>query len=296
MKRNIYQVDAFTNVAFGGNPAGVLPDAKGLSREQMQIIAREMNLSETAFVFPGREGYDFEVRFFTPKEEVDLCGHATIATFSLLREIGVIAQDKEVLFQKTKAGILEIRMIKGNQVLMRQAIPETRSCLQALEELNAAMMIDAADTGIDGVMETAEIWSTGLADILLPIKSVELLKNMTPSMDKLAKLSDELDVIGVHAFAFDEKGALWCRNFAPACGITEESATGTSNGALGACLHAKGWQAGGEISFTAHQGDWMGSPSRIFVKVEGDEHPEVWVGGSAVTILSGEMIVPEIAY
>lgn len=102
MKKKFYQVDAFTSEAYSGNAAGVVIDAKGLSSSQMQLIAREMKLSETAFVLPGGFDYDFELRFFTPSEEVNLCGHATIATFNLLKELGMIDHSKKELVQKQK--------------------------------------------------------------------------------------------------------------------------------------------------------------------------------------------------
>jgi PhzF family phenazine biosynthesis protein len=293
MKRKIYQVDAFTSNPYSGNPAGVMTHADGLSAAQMQLIAREMKLSETAFVLSGNSDYDFEVRFFTPAEEVDLCGHATIATFSLLKEIGMIEKNKKEVIQKTKAGNLNIEFLENGNVLMRQADPVSRSGLLPMPDICGAMNIEIGDVGIDGVIDLPEIWSTGLADVLLPIKSVEILKHMSPVMDDLSNLSRKLEVIGVHAFALDENNNLWCRNFAPACGIPEESATGTSNGALGACLYSKGWNSSDMLSFTAHQGDWMNSPSRIFVQVKGSNKPEVWVGGKAVTVIEGEIVLPE---
>lgn len=295
MKKKIYQVDAFTNYAYGGNPAGVMPNAEGLSYEQMRLIAQEMKLSETAFVFPGseKEGYDYEVRFFTPTEEVDLCGHATIATFSLLKEIGMIKPDEVNIVQKTKAGVLDIKYLDDGIVIMRQAEPVNITTEIPIDELCAILGINTDDVGIEGLITMPEIWSTGISDILLPINSIDVLKNMTPSMNRLSDFSRKLDFISVHAFSLDDSKQIWCRNFAPVCGIDEESATGTSNGALGACLYSKGWRINNELSFEAHQGDWMGRPSRIFVQVKGEENPEVWVGGKAVTVLEGEITLPE---
>ncbi|MDO5650231.1 MAG: PhzF family phenazine biosynthesis protein [Gallicola sp.] len=292
MKRKIYQVDAFTSTPFSGNPAGVMTDGEGLSNEQMMLIAKEMKLSETAFVFKGGEGYDVEVKFFTPTEEVDLCGHATIGTFSLLKELEIVEKETKELVQKTKAGLLAIRFTDDGNVLMRQADPVNLDTDIPLEKLCHAMGINIDNVGIEGVMELPEIWSTGLADVLLPIKSVEVLKKMAPLMNALSDLSNELGVTGVHAFTLED-GEIWCRNFAPACGIPEESATGTSNGALGACLHSKGWTGEDTLSFTSHQGDWMNSPSRIFVQVKGKDNPEVWVGGKAVTVIDGSIVIPE---
>lgn len=292
MKKKFYQVDAFTNKAYSGNAAGVIVDAKGLSNNQMQLIAKEMKLSETVFVFPGGLDYDFELRFFTPSEEVDLCGHATIATFSLLKQLGIIDNGKKELVQKTKAGKLNIRFLEDGSVLMLQADPVSTKSSIPIEELSQVMGISSEDIGIEDLMELPEIWSTGLSDILLPVQNIKTLKRLTPLMDKLAKLSRKYNVVGVHAFTIDENSQVWCRNFAPAYDIPEESATGTSNGALGACLHSKGWKSENTLSFIAHQGDWMGSPSRISVQVIGDDFPKIWVGGSAVTILEGEILLP----
>lgn len=291
MKKKIYQVDAFTSVPYAGNPAGVVPDASGLTEKQMLRIAKEMKLSETAFVLPGGEGYDLEVRFFTPTEEVDLCGHATIATFSLLKALNRFPKDQKELIQKTKAGNLAIKYMDGDIVAMKQAEPVHVDKKLSLESLCDAMAIHPSNMGVKLLMDKAEIWSTGLEDIILPIKSLDALKALTPNMDKLAAYCKTLDVIGVHAFAIDESNTIWCRNFAPACGIPEESATGTSNGALGACLYTKGYHKEGVLSFESHQGDWMDSPSRIHVEVSQSDSIEVWVGGKAVVVLEGEILV-----
>jgi len=284
MKRQIYQVDAFTDKAYGGNAAGVMIDAAGLSEYQMQKIANEMQLSETAFVLPGGQDYDFEVRFFTPTEEVDLCGHATIATFSLLKELGKLK--KTHLRQKTKAGILDIELI-DDKVVMTQADPIHIEMNFDLEEISDIMGIQKEMIGIEN-MAFPETWSTGLKDIMLPVKSKEALKKMIPKMDKLVELSERLDVVGVHAFTLEGED-VWCRNFAPGCGIPEESATGTSNGALGACLYNKGIKSKDALSFYSYQGYWMNSPSQIFVQVN---EKRVLVGGKAAVVLSGEILLP----
>lgn len=285
----IYQMDAFTDKPFSGNPAGVVPNADGLNEQQMLMIAKEMNLSETAFVFQGDERCDFEVRFFTPTEEVDLCGHATIATFSLLKELGKFEKDE--VTQKTKAGILSVKVIDDNTILMKQAEPKKIEKDLAKKRLLEAMKLEEKDYGISGLMEEAEIWTTGLKDILMPVKSKEALKAMNPDMSKLTELSNDLDVIGLHAFAIEDD-IFYARNFAPACGIPEEAATGTSNGALGACLHSKGYKGLKTLSFTVNQGMWMNSPSQIDVSVLDLENPEVWVGGKAIKVIEGQIVKP----
>lgn len=293
MDKKIYKVNAFAEMLGGGNPAGVLPNADGLSTEDMQKIAKRMNLSETAFVLTGGEGYDFEVRFFTPTEEVDLCGHATIATFSTLKTLGLIDKDKMTLIQKTKAGLLAIELADDSSVLMRQANPINVKKDIPLERLYEAMDINENQVGINNIMEFPEIWSTGLADILLPVETIEVLKKLSPKMEALATISNELGVTGVHAYAIDETNQIWCRNFAPACGINEESATGTSNGALGAYLHLNPYKNKKEFSFTAYQGDWMDKPSRINVYTKQRTVLEVWVGGKAMISAEGVISLPE---
>lgn len=279
----IYQLDAFTDTAFTGNPAAVVPNADGLTKEQMLKISKEMNLSETAFVFKGGDKYDFEVKFFTPTEEVDLCGHASIATFSLLKHLNRLPQ-KDPIIQKTKAGLLEIQ-VDDQQIIMRQAQPTQIVKSFSYEKLCHVLQISPSTLTYKNYVP--EIWSTGLKDLLVPIQSVQELKNMTPDMNKLAAFSHELDIIGIHAFTFDENGQIYARNFAPACGINEEAATGTSNGALGAYLaHHKKEK---NLSFTVQQGQWMGSPSQIFVEVKNEN--EIWVGGQAVIVLEGRIAI-----
>lgn len=291
MKRRIFQVDAFTQEPFGGNPAGVMPEAEGLDAGQMQVMAKEMNLSETAFVLPGGEDYDFELRFFTPVEEVDLCGHATIATFHLLRELGLLPVGRTTLRQKTLAGVLDIAIGEDGSIRMLQAAPRQLLVLKDSTRLAEVMGCAPSDIGIPGVLELPEVWTTGLPDILMPVRSQAALQALAPDMETLTALSRELGVTGVHAFAVWEGMDVLCRNFAPACGIPEEAATGTSNGALGACLFHHGRSEGGGLHFVAGQGQWMGRPSRISVSIR---EGAVWVGGHAVTVLSGEMIVPRM--
>jgi phenazine biosynthesis protein PhzF family len=130
MKIKIYQADAFTTEPFGGNPAGVVPDATGITEEYMQKIAREMNLSETAFIIPI-DNDNFKVRFFTPVSEVDLCGHATIASFYTLANKGYISpidNGVKTVYQETNAGKLKVDIYYKDgtvdKVMMQQAIPE----------------------------------------------------------------------------------------------------------------------------------------------------------------------------
>ncbi|MDF2548633.1 MAG: hypothetical protein K0R93_3531 [Anaerosolibacter sp.] len=302
MEKIIYQVDAFTNKRFGGNPAGVVPDAYGLTDQQMLKIAREMNLSETAFLIPIKNGdADYEVRFFTPEQEVDLCGHATIGAFYALAEKGYM-EIKESIFtikQKTKAGILPVEIHfqkdKIHKIMMTQARPEFLFQITDFQELAEIFGIEGNQIGIENHVLYPQGVSTGLPDLMMPVKSLDVLKKLNPNKEKLIDFSNRHGLIGVHAFTLEaeESGSsLACRNFAPAVGIDEEAATGTSNGALGAFLiHHNIFAFEDGMSIICEQGYYMDRPSKIMVKLEGTKEDfSVKVGGQAVITLEGVMI------
>lgn len=297
MKKVIYQVDAFSDVPFGGNPAGVVPDAEGLSDKQMLNIACEMNLSETAFIFPmNDEVADYEVRFYTPTQEVDLCGHATIASFFALASKGMITgtTDVRIIKQKTKAGILPVELYfkdsKIASVMMTQAKPRFVFDVEDISELAGIMGINVTDIGIEGYTLIPQAVSTGLTDIMLPVKNLSALKAINPNYASLTDYSNNLNIIGVHAFTLEteeESSTLACRNFGPAAGIDEEAATGTSNGALGAYLAKNDvLKFQDSITITCEQGYYMNRPSKIIVRLEGSKDDlTVKVGGTAIIVM-----------
>lgn len=305
MNKEVYIVNAFTYNGDGGNGAGVVPEAEGLTSEQMQAIAKEVGLSETAFVTKSNEeGYDFHVRFFTTTTEVDLCGHATIAAFSTLGQLGIIKDSNEVVKvkQKTLAGILDVELsFKDNKlenVLMTQAEPKFIFSLsvQDLEPLCDILGITVNDigVGVTGYMARPMAVSTGLSDLILPIKTLEALKNISPDYKALAKYSEERELIGVHAFSFqteNKTSTVSTRNFGPAVGIDEESATGTANGALAAYLiKNKLYPFTDDTTIVCEQGYYMENPSEIIAKVEGEmDNFIIKIGGKA-TILDKKEI------
>lgn len=301
MKKEVYLVNAFTYNDRGGNGAGVVPDAKGLSTEMMQAIAKEVGLSETAFVTEaaGNENYDFEVKFFTPTTEVDLCGHATIAAFSTLGQLGMIKGSNEIikLKQKTLAGILDVELAFENNklqnVLMTQATPKFLFSLsvQDLEPLCEIMGISINDigVGVTGYMARPMAVSTGLSDLILPVKTLDALKSITPDFKALADYSNDKNLIGVHAFTFKTENStstVSTRNFGPAVGIDEESATGTANGALAAYLiKNKLYPFTDDTTIVCEQGYYMGNPSEVIAKVQGEMDDFIIRVGGKATIL-----------
>ncbi|XOQ17833.1 MAG: Phenazine biosynthesis protein PhzF family [Sporanaerobacter sp.] len=292
MELNIYQVDAFTESTFGGNPAGVVPDARNLTDVDMQNIAREMNLSETAFI-EELDKENFKVRFFTPRCEVDLCGHATIASFYLLAQkqyIMPIDNGIRKLYQETKAGRLSVEIYYKNcqvdKVLMEQGEPKSLGRIESIKPILESFRIGEEDLGIGEKFIYPEIISTGLPDIILPIKNKDILYNLSVDFEKLEKVSKKLNVIGVHAFYLpnDDSDVVYTRNFAPAVGINEEAATGTSNGALIYYLKKNGLLEKDEI--ISIQGETMNRPSAIYCSIENINNKYiVKVGGKSKIVM-----------
>ena len=275
-------VDAFTNEPFGGNPAGVvLLDGDFPGEKLMQQVAAELRYSETAFVQQNGPK-EFTVRFFTPAGEVDLCGHATIATFGLLRQEGIIP-DHSLCINHTLAGDLEISV--GEQIMMQMATPRA---IDKSIDIGRLHHIMAGTDRDEWPQLPVEIISTGLPDIMMPVMSLEALNALQPDMDALADLSRQLGVTGVHAFAITEDGyTAHVRNFGPLYGIPEESATGTANGALTHYLHRQGnISAPAECRFL--QGEAMQRPSVIATSLQADGN--INVGGQYCIIARGELL------
>ena len=276
-------VDAFTREAFGGNPAGVvLLDQDFPDERLMTQVAAELRYSETAFV-QHNGPKEYTVRYFTPTGEVDLCGHATISTFGVLREQGLIA-DGDVCLNHTLASDLEVAI--GEQVMMQMATPTVVDRQVDDDRLHRIMDPTAAIRWPDSPIE---IVSTGLPDIIMPMASVEDLNGMRPDMEALSAISQELNVVGAHAFALTDDGyTAHVRNFGPLYGIPEESATGTANAALTHYLQRRGLIAASD-KCRFMQGEAMGRPSVIMTVLKPDG--SIWVGGESRIIAIGEFLV-----
>lgn len=287
MKIKVYTLNSFAKSIKGGNPAGVVLEADNLSEEEMKKIASIIGFSETAFVMKSKLA-NFKVRFFTPSHEVDLCGHATIATFSLLARKGMIGVGKYT--QETNAGILNVEVKEDLSIMMNQNLPRYYTVLD--KEMVAQTLNITIDSFIDEL--PIQIVSTGLKDIIIPVKSMEILNAIKPDLDRVKKISEEYDVAGYHLFTFEtfKDAVAHCRDFAPRYDIDEESATGTANGALSCYLFKYGRiTQEQERSLVIEQGHLMNKPSEISVelKVKNDEIIDVKVGGNALNLKEMEV-------
>ena len=315
----LYIADAFTKEVFGGNPAGVVildPGADFPSDETMRKTAAELRYSETAFIRPlGEADADgaysaFNVRYFTPAVEVDLCGHATVASFHCLQKAGLVKAGTNVL-NKTLAGDLDI-VIGEDSILMDMAAPEYLGIIDdeaTLRELYTILGISYEDNipvleeqclanGGDGSGLKPEIISTGLPDIMLPVASRDELAKMAPDFPALTEFTRDRDVLSIHAFTLDggahrggsanggrDDVTAYCRDFAPVCDIDEEAATGTANGSLTYYLQ-RNEVIPSEAACLFIQGEAMGRPSEIRSLANGDA---IKVGGSAAILAEGEI-------
>jgi PhzF family phenazine biosynthesis protein len=285
MEARALLVDAFTDEPLAGNAAGVVPDANGLSERQMQAVARELGASETAFLTPS-ERADRRVRYFTPTTEVDLCGHATIASHSFLREAGDIDDGTHTL--ETNVGVLDIEL-DGGTVWMAQDDPAIRTVDVAADRVAAALDIDAAaitDVGLPLARS-----STGVPFLVVPVSFLSVLGNCDPDMAAVEDCCEAVDAAGIYAFTFDTLTAgatAHGRLFAPLLGIAEDPVTGTASGAVGAYLHEFGAIEASEMVF--EQGHFLDRPGRVRVRAD----DEVWVGGRAAVALDGALTIPDI--
>ncbi|QZY53870.1 PhzF family phenazine biosynthesis protein [Crassaminicella profunda] len=279
MKVKVYTLNAFGKSSNGGNPAGVVLNADTLSDNHMQRIAKEVGFSETAFVQKSNDA-DFKIRFFTPSEEVDLCGHATIACFYVLANKGIISPGKYK--QETKAGVLDLEVKMDGTILMNQALPEF---LEIIDKKEIANSLNISEDEIASDLPI-QIVSTGLKDILIPIKNLDTLLSMKPDFDKITEISKKYNVVGYHAFTLETKldNTAHCRNFAPLYDIPEESATGTSNGALSCYLFKYGKvTVENKNHLIFEQGYSMNKPSEISASLSTNDENiiAVKVGGNA---------------
>ena len=281
-----YVMDAFSAQIFGGNQAGVALPETTLSDALMQQIAAEFKHSETAFVQKEADG-TVTLRYFTPAGEVELCGHATIASFALLRSLDLLQDGLHTAH--TKAGDLTID-VSGDTVWMDMAPPVL---LRELPEGEWPALYEAYGLTVADRPEgfVPKIVSTGLADIMMPVRDHETLMRAVQNAPVVTDLSKFYDVTGVHMFCLGEDCTAYCSNYAPLYDIPEECATGTSNGALTYYLYLQGLVKAGEENVFV-QGEHMNRPSEIRsrLKVDGDT-VTVQVGGRAVMSMECEVKV-----
>jgi trans-2,3-dihydro-3-hydroxyanthranilate isomerase len=299
MKISIRQVDAFTQLPLTGNPAGVVLGGEGLADKQMQMIAREMSVPETAFVLPPTvPDADLRIRWFTPTVEVPLCGHATVASFHVLAQDGLhgMGNTGSYAFKlETKSGVLPVTVDKsrdGNiEVMFGLTIPEfTRAGQYKLD------IMRILNIAIEEFENRMPIVVTNY--LYVPIRRLHTIFSMKPNFFAMSQFLTNRNLSGLCVFTTEtvDKGShVHSRFFAPTVGINEDPVTGSANGPLGVYLFERGEveASGGVVSIVGEQGDVIGRKGRVAIRllVQGTAVTSVSIGGRAVTVLEGEMLI-----
>jgi PhzF family phenazine biosynthesis protein len=292
----VYQIDAFTSEKFSGNPAGVITNAQGLSDLAMQRIARELNNSETVFIFPPDDAsHDVKLRYFTPTTEVPSCGHATIAAHyarSIENQLG-----SEIVIQKIGIGILPIDIVKNDNytIWMMQGAIEFSEPLATKDRHILLSSLGLTEEEIDEHCPI-QVVSTGHSKVMIGITSIAKLHRLSPNMSMLSNLSKAIGCNGYYVFTFASRLSTILthgRMFAPAIGISEDPVTGNAIGPLGAYLvkHGLVKHDNSLFSFTGIQGEAIGRVGTVDVKVriENGEPTQVQIGGTAVIVFKTQI-------
>jgi PhzF family phenazine biosynthesis protein len=296
----IKQVDAFTTTPFMGNPAGVVTQARGLTEKEMQFIAREMNLSETAYILPPSvDDADLRIRWFTPSAEVPLCGHATIASFHALAEEGLhgIKKTGETKFRlETKVGVLPITVSvwrKRARVTFGLPVPKFKPI--AIEKNDIARMLNTSPNELHAALPIVKDTNNYL---YIPFKRLNGLLSLKPDFGAVLSSCRRKKILGVCVLTtdtVDSASSVHSRFFAPAVGINEDPVTGSANGPLGAYLFEQGlvMATEGVVSIIGEQGDVLGRKGRVGIElsVDGKSISSVSISGEAVTVLEGHVLL-----
>jgi trans-2,3-dihydro-3-hydroxyanthranilate isomerase len=297
---NFYQLDVFADRAFCGNPLAVFTEAEDLSDEEMQKIAREMNLSETVFVLPSENALR-RLRIFTPKQELPLAGHPVVGTWYLLAHLEVMPHWENgfvEISQELNLGVLpveiEFRGGKPYRVVMTQGKFEAGEIISNESEINklaSALGLKISDFRFSRALPIQTV-STGIKSLAVPLASLDAVKRCKINSQLLAEVYLKHGAIGCYVFSFEtieESSRIHARFFAPDDGIAEDAATGSAAGALSGYLVYHG--AIDTKEFTIEQGDFMQRPSRIFAEISGEKGrvEKVKIGGSSVIVAKGEV-------
>lgn len=278
-------VKAFTRDKASGNPAGIVLQADDLTGAQMQHIAKELGFSESAFVSLS-DVADFKVRFFSPTQEVDFCGHATIATFHALIEQGRIfapQATQRTVTQETKIGVLKVTCHADGKIVMRQAEPvfgaleEDRAKIAALLGIKQGALLDYP----------IQVVSTGTPKLIIPVDSLKTLQAIKPDLEAIRQYCQTTESRGFYPFTSetnDKVADFQAHQFNPLAGINEDPITGVAAGALG--CYVQKYHLTKKDQLIIEQGYTLGMGGQMFI----DLSEGVRVGGYAVTLPVVEMV------
>ncbi|HEY8370606.1 MAG TPA: PhzF family phenazine biosynthesis protein [Thermodesulfobacteriota bacterium] len=299
-----YQVDVFAEAPLEGNPLGVFPDARGLTDDEMQALALELNLSETTFVLPSSNpAAAYRVRIFTPGRELPFAGHPLVGTPWVMAREGAfpLVAPRTEIRHEVQVGVLPVTLetepdgaggLRVARVVMTQGRPRLGAAIEGrdADDLAGALGRPAGGVGLPAL--PPRVVSTGVDQLLVPLASADAVAALTPDLAAVRRIADRCGAAGIFVFALTGDGEARARFFAPSLGMVEDPATGSAAGCLGAYLAAAGQLPG--KSLVVRQGVEMRRPSRLDVSVDG-ETPEamtVRVAGRVEPVIEGTVTLP----
>jgi len=285
-----YQVDVFSNKLFGGNPLAVFLKGEDFKEEQLLQAAREMNLSETTFVFPpSHPDADFDVRIFTPEKEIPFAGHPTLGTAFVLKYTGLIPSTKNHSLLNFKTGLVPVNIQDDGTISMQTPPGEILQTFSNTKEI--AKSLGLKENNIEPGLPIQTV-TTGFPALLVPINSLGALKEILLDLALLKPLLEEGKADMIYPFTrqtFDQKNSIHARGFAPFIGIPEDPGTGSVASALGYYLYEKNSK---EKSIIIEQGYEMTRPSNIFVEIDG-KTKEIRIGGKVKLVFKGTLYLEQ---
>lgn len=282
----VYHYDAFSKKPNKGNPAGVVLNGDDLTETEMQDVAFKVGFNETAFPIASDRA-DLRIRYFSPKQEMELCGHATMATIYALKTNGWL-ENKTELTIETNAGVLPIRITKNEQkeihITMKQALPQFKKFEGSRYDLAKAIGIEEVD--FDDELPIT-YGSTGAWTLLIPIKSLDIFNKMEPNNKVFSSILNEIPNASVHPFCLEsyyEEADMHGRHFSSTfSGTIEDPVTGTASGVMGAYFakYIKK-ECDMPINLIVEQGQEMNKDGHMIVNVA--ENNEIEITGNAVYV------------
>jgi trans-2,3-dihydro-3-hydroxyanthranilate isomerase len=296
--------DAFTDSVFGGNIAGIVSNGGDLTDGEMQLVAREIGVPVTGFLVAA-SSTDFGVRFFTPSQEINMCGHAIIALGKRLLDEGKIkaAAGKQVAITlQTNSGVVPAQLDLGGPlplIMMGQQPPVFRSSTINVDELCRALGMAPDRLLSDYPLECA---SGALDHLFVPVRDLDSLAGLQPDFAAITSLSNKIGVMTIDVFTMqtlNPQATVHSRDFCPAAGINEAAGSGTTNSALFCYLTRNGLisaKDGQTLRITAEQGYEMGRPSQVQCEaiIESGDIRQLKVGGTAVMSIEGRISIPAV--
>lgn len=293
-------VDVFSDTPFCGNPAGIVFNADSLNNDEMQKIAKEINVANTAFLLQPENGGNLKIRYFCPDSEINMCGHSTIGSIFARSENNqkdVSKNTNPTIKIETKVGTLTAKIKRRNGNIARVGVtlpkPEFYAAIISKKRLFNALNID--QSAVVGAYPI-EIVNSGLYFMEVGIKDRENLLKIKPDFRKLQKITEEMNIDSIQVFTrdtFEKSSTVLSRTFFPKYGVNEDPVCGTGNAAIASYLIHNNIEKSNKekIKFIGEQGHSVSRPGKVYMEVtcKNDKVEKVLISGTAVLVCEGNI-------